>query len=185
MSANSTTLEQIQGRLTYPDCTVHRRWTLYGERGGNRTHNLMVKSHLLFLLSYAPVIAASVFPVRRSEITRRDSNPDLWHYSARWTVSGILLSTIIRLAPTLPPESLPDTRGLPGTIIIPCFRLLHLRCRPFHPDLTGSSLLPSLTFRWKGVTLQAVPCSPDFPLRRAIVRPSCYVLLFSSSNRVV
>ena len=54
MSASSTTLEQIQGRLTFPDCTVHRRWTLYGERGGNRTHNLMVKSHLLFLLSYAP-----------------------------------------------------------------------------------------------------------------------------------
>ena len=82
----------------------------------------------------------------------------------RWTISGILLSTIIRLALTLPPRSLPGTRRLPGTINTTYFRLLHLRCRPFHPDLTGSSLLPSLTFRWEGVTLQAVPCSPDFPL---------------------
>lgn len=97
-------------------------------------------------------------------------------HKTRQTISGILLSTIIRLALTLPPESLPDTRWLPGTINTTCFRLLHLRCRPFHPDLTGSSLLPSLTFRWEDVILQAVPCSPDFPLRRAIVRPSCLVL---------
>ena len=57
-----------------------------------------------------------------------------------------------------------------GTVITTYFRLLHLRCRPFHPDLTGSSLLPSLTFRWEGVTLQAVPAVPTFLSLRAIVR---------------
>ncbi len=73
-----------------------------------------------------------------------------------------------------------------GTVITTYFRLLHLRCRPFHPDLTGSSLLPSLTFRWEDVILQAVPAVPTFlsgvfHAPRAIVRPSCLVL-FSSSN---
>ena len=35
---------------------------MYGERGGNRTHNLRIKSPLLFLLSYAPVFSFKLAP---------------------------------------------------------------------------------------------------------------------------
>ena len=44
--------------------------------------------------------------------------------------------------------------------------LLHVRCRPFHPDPfeSDSSLLPSLTSRWVVVNHYVTLCSSDVPL---------------------
>ena len=57
-------------------------------------------------------------------------------------------------------------------------RLLHVRCRPFHPCFLvwthshDSSLFPSLTLRWVVVIHYVTLCSSDFPLYALCMRSS-------------
>lgn len=53
--------------------------------------------------------------------------------------------------------------GILGTTALAYLDFLRLSCRPFHPDLTGSSLLPSRTSPWKAVNLWDGSSCADLP----------------------
>ena len=87
-----------------------------GRPGGNRTHIFRLKRPLqdpFFATGPKNLVGVGRFELPATRLPDEDSNQTELHPDkTRQTISGILLSTIIRLALTLPPESLPGTRWL-------------------------------------------------------------------------